>query len=87
MEKVWVELDALKLGNLLLILCICDGLHLENFDESYLEQFFLRNSHIFQKVIILQGFGPFILPGPLPHTCSANFGEYDKKYTCLSSLV
>ena len=38
----------------------------------------LPYSHICQKVTILQGSGPFTLPGTLPYTCSEHLGEYDK---------
>ena len=87
MSKVLVELDSLTLGTSLLLLCIFEGIHLDNFDEMRLDQSFLPYIHIYRKVTLFQGYGTLLLPGPLPHNCSAHLGEYDKQAICLASLM
>ena len=87
MSKVLVELDSLTLGTSLLILCIFEVIHLDNFDEMHLDQLFLPYIHIYRKVTLFQGYGTLLLPGPLPHNCSAHFGRYYMQGIYLESLV
>ena len=74
MSKFLVKIYALPLGTCLIFLCICEGLHMDNFDNMCQDQSVLLHSHICQKVTQLQGYGSFTLPGPLPHTYSAHLG-------------